>query len=36
MLRQSDPEAAKSLLGQAQESVNHRWRQYKQMAEVKA
>jgi pyruvate-ferredoxin/flavodoxin oxidoreductase len=36
MLRQSDPEAAESLLGQAQESVNHRWRQYEQMAEMKA
>jgi len=35
MLRQSAPEAAKSLLGQAQESVNHRWRQYKQLAEMK-
>jgi pyruvate-ferredoxin/flavodoxin oxidoreductase len=35
MLRQSDPDAAKSLLGQAQESVDHRWRQYKQMAEMK-
>jgi pyruvate-ferredoxin/flavodoxin oxidoreductase len=35
MLRQSDPEAAKSLLGQAQESVDHRWRQYKQLAEMK-
>jgi pyruvate-ferredoxin/flavodoxin oxidoreductase len=35
MLRQSDPEAAKFLLGQAQESVDHRWRQYKQLAEMK-
>ena len=35
MLRQSDPEAAKFLLGQAQESVDHRWRQYKQLAETK-
>jgi len=34
MLRQSDPEAAKLLLEQAQESVDHRWRQYKQMAEM--
>jgi pyruvate-ferredoxin/flavodoxin oxidoreductase len=36
MLRQSDPEAAKVLLERAQQSVNHRWRQYKQMAEMKA
>ncbi|MEA2202626.1 MAG: pyruvate-ferredoxin/flavodoxin oxidoreductase [Solirubrobacteraceae bacterium] len=35
MLRQSDPEAAKFLLEQAQESVTHRWRQYQQMAEMK-
>ena len=35
MLRQSDPEAAKFLLKQAQESVDHRWRQYTQMAEMK-
>ena len=31
----SDPEAAKFLLEKAQESVDHRWRQYKQMAEMK-
>jgi pyruvate-ferredoxin/flavodoxin oxidoreductase len=35
MLRQSDPEAAKFLLDQAQRSVTHRWSQYKQMAEMK-
>ncbi len=34
MLRQSDPEAAKFLLEQAQQSVDHRWRQYRQMAEM--
>jgi pyruvate-ferredoxin/flavodoxin oxidoreductase len=34
MLQQSDPEAAKFLLKLAQESVDHRWRQYKQMAEM--
>jgi pyruvate-ferredoxin/flavodoxin oxidoreductase len=32
MLRQSDPEGAKVLLEHAQESVNHRWRQYKQLS----
>jgi pyruvate-ferredoxin/flavodoxin oxidoreductase len=32
MLRQSDPEGAKVLLALAQESVKHRWRQYKQLA----
>jgi pyruvate-ferredoxin/flavodoxin oxidoreductase len=35
MLKQSDPEAAGILLEQAQKAVNHRWRQYKQMAEMK-
>ncbi len=35
MLLQSNPEAAKFLLGKAQESVDHRWRQYKQLAEMK-
>jgi pyruvate-ferredoxin/flavodoxin oxidoreductase len=35
MLKQSDPEAARLLLEQAQHAVNHRWRQYKQMAEIK-
>ena len=35
MLRQSDPEAAKFLLEKAQSAVNHRWQQYKQMAEMK-
>jgi pyruvate-ferredoxin/flavodoxin oxidoreductase len=34
MLRQSDPEAANFLLKQAQESADHRWRQYKQLAEM--
>jgi len=34
MLQQSDPEVAKFLLGQAQKSVNHKWQQYKQMAEM--
>src|SRR6185436_12487416 len=32
MLQRSDPEAAQTLLEQAQEAVTHRWRQYKQMA----
>jgi len=32
MLQQSDPEVAKFLLIQAQKSVNHRWQQYKQLA----
>jgi pyruvate-ferredoxin/flavodoxin oxidoreductase len=32
MLQRSDPEAAKLLLEQAQQSVNHRWQQYKQLA----
>ena len=35
MLRQSDPEAAKSLLDQAQQVVLHRWQQYKRLAEMK-
>jgi pyruvate-ferredoxin/flavodoxin oxidoreductase len=35
MLRQSDPEAAKFLLDQAQRAVTHHWRQYKQLAEIK-
>jgi pyruvate-ferredoxin/flavodoxin oxidoreductase len=34
MLRQSDPEAASALLERAQESVTHRWQQYKQMSEM--
>jgi pyruvate-ferredoxin/flavodoxin oxidoreductase len=34
MLQQSDPEVAKFLLAQAQKSLNHRWQQYKQMAEM--
>ena len=32
MLQRSDPESAKALLAHAQQSVNHRWRQYKQLA----
>src|SRR5438067_2517304 len=32
MLQRSDPEAAKVLLQQAQQSVNHRWQQYKYLA----
>ncbi len=32
MLQQRDPETAKLLLERAQQSVNHRWQQYKQMA----
>jgi pyruvate-ferredoxin/flavodoxin oxidoreductase len=32
MLQISDPESAKALLEQAQQSVSHRWRKYKQMA----
>ena len=35
MLKESDPEVAKFLLGQAQKAVDHRWRQYKQMAQAK-
>ena len=34
MLQQSDPEVAKFLLAQAKKSVNHRWQQYKQMAQM--
>lgn len=33
ILLQSDPEAAKYLLGQAQQAVNDRWRHYKKLAE---
>ncbi len=32
MLQRSDPESAKVLLEHAQQSVNHRWKQYKQLA----
>jgi pyruvate-ferredoxin/flavodoxin oxidoreductase len=32
ILQQSDPEAAKYLLGQAQQAVNERWRHYKKLA----
>ncbi|MFL6332759.1 MAG: pyruvate:ferredoxin (flavodoxin) oxidoreductase [Pyrinomonadaceae bacterium] len=35
MLQQSDPEVARFLLGRAQEVVDERWRQYKQMADRK-
>ena len=35
MLKQSDPEVAKFLLGQAQKAVDRRWQQYKQLAEAK-
>jgi pyruvate-ferredoxin/flavodoxin oxidoreductase len=34
MLKQSDPEVAKFLLGLAQKSVDRRWQQYKRLAEV--
>ena len=34
MLQQSDPEVAKFLLIQAQKSVNHKWQQYKQLAQM--
>jgi pyruvate-ferredoxin/flavodoxin oxidoreductase len=34
MLQQSDPEVARFLLGRAQEAVNERWRQYKEMAKA--
>jgi pyruvate-ferredoxin/flavodoxin oxidoreductase len=34
MLQKSDPETAKALLAQAQASVNHRWKHYKQMAQM--
>jgi pyruvate-ferredoxin/flavodoxin oxidoreductase len=33
MLQRSDPEAAKILLQHAQQSVTHRWQQYKKLAE---
>jgi hypothetical protein len=36
MLRQSDPEAAKILLEHAQAAVDHRWKQYKQLAAAPA
>jgi pyruvate-ferredoxin/flavodoxin oxidoreductase len=35
MLQQSDPSAAKLLLDQAQQRVDHHWRQYKRLAEMK-
>src|SRR6185295_14276444 len=34
ILQQSDPAAAKYLLGQAQQAVSERWRHYKQLAEM--
>ena len=34
MLQQSDPEVAKILLEQAQKAVNHKWKQYKQLAQM--
>jgi pyruvate-ferredoxin/flavodoxin oxidoreductase len=34
ILQQSDPSAAKYLLGQAQHNVNERWRYYKQLSEM--
>lgn len=36
MLKQSDPEAAKILLDLAQQSADHRWQQYKKLAEPTA
>jgi len=33
MLQRSDPEAAQILLQRAQESVTHRWQQYKKLAQ---
>jgi pyruvate-ferredoxin/flavodoxin oxidoreductase len=36
VLQQSDPVAAKYLLGQAQQALNERWRHYKQLAETQA
>jgi pyruvate-ferredoxin/flavodoxin oxidoreductase len=35
ILQQSDPQAAQYLLGQAQQTVNDRWRHYKKLAEAK-
>ena len=34
ILQQTDPAAAKALLGQAQEEVNERWSYYKQLSEM--
>ena len=34
MLQQSDPEVAKFLLEQAQKAVNHKWKHYKQLAQM--
>jgi pyruvate-ferredoxin/flavodoxin oxidoreductase len=36
MLKQSDPETAKALCDYAQQAVQHRWQQYKQLAQPKA
>jgi len=36
ILQQSNPAAAKSLLGQAQEDVKERWSYYKQLSEMQA
>jgi len=36
ILQQSDPAAARSLLGQAQEDVKERWSYYKQLSEMRA
>jgi pyruvate-ferredoxin/flavodoxin oxidoreductase len=35
MLQQSDPVAAKLLLGEAQQHVVHHWQQYKRLAQMK-
>jgi pyruvate-ferredoxin/flavodoxin oxidoreductase len=34
ILQQSDPKAAKHLLGLAQQGVNERWKYYKQLSEL--
>jgi pyruvate-ferredoxin/flavodoxin oxidoreductase len=36
ILQQTDPAAAKALLGQAQQEVNERWSYYKQLSEMRA
>jgi pyruvate-ferredoxin/flavodoxin oxidoreductase len=36
ILRQSDPAAAKFLLGQAQQAVNERWRYYRQLSQMQS
>ena len=35
ILQQTDPAAAKFLLGQAQQAVNERWKYYKQLSEMR-